>query len=237
MRFYTYPLLKQGEKMIKYAIFDLDGTIFDSSEMWRTLGDEYLKLLGKTPEPDLADKLSAMSLPESAAYIHNEYNVSYSPVEIVRHINRMTEKYYREQVGLKDGAPKLLTLLRARCVRMSIATAGDVNLAQSALIRLGISEFFEGMASCSDYGAKTSPEVFLAAADIIYAVPEETMVFDDSLHAVRTAKKAGFATAAVCDISEKNQEDLKKTADFYALSLSALADNFTELIKFSAARG
>ena len=222
--------------MIKYAIFDLDGTIFDSSEMWKTLGEEYLKLLGKTPAPDLAHRMNTMSIPESAAYIHNEYNVSYSPDEIIRHITRMTEKYYLEQVGLKDGAPRLLAVLRAHCVRMSIATAGDANLALSALSRLGITEFFEGAVSCSDYGAKTSPEVFLAAADIIYAIPEETMVFEDSLHAVRTAKKAGFATAAVCDVSEKNQEELKKTADFYALSLSELADNVTELLKFSAAR-
>lgn len=46
--------------MIKYAIFDLDGTIFDSSEMWKTLGEEYLKLLGKTPAPDLAHRLNTM---------------------------------------------------------------------------------------------------------------------------------------------------------------------------------
>lgn len=222
--------------MIKYAIFDLDGTILDSSEMWKTLGAQYLTLLGKTPAPDLADKLGKMTIPEGAAYVHDEYDITYSPEEIVRHITRMTEKYYLEQVSLKDGAPKLLAALRAHCVRMSIATAGDANLALSALTRLGIAEFFAGAVSCSNYGAKTSPEVFFAAADLIYAVPEETMVFEDSLHAVRTAKKAGFATAAVYDVSEKNQEELKKTADFYALSLTELADNTAELLKFSASR-
>ena len=77
------PAFKIGGKMIKYAIFDMDGTIFDSSEMWKTLGEEYLKLLGKTPAPDLAGRLNTMSIPESAAYIHNEYDVSYSPEEIV----------------------------------------------------------------------------------------------------------------------------------------------------------
>lgn len=217
--------------MIKYAIFDLDGTILDSSDMWRTLGAQYLTMLGKTPAPDLADKLSRMSIPEGAAYVHDEYNITYSPEEIVRHITRMTEKYYHEQVSLKDGAPRLLAALRAHCVRMSIATAGDANLAVSALDRLGIAEFFAGVVSCSNYGAKTSPEVFFAAAELIYAVPEETIVFEDSLHAVRTAKRAGFITAAVCDISEKNQEELKKTADFYCASLTEFADRISELLK------
>lgn len=216
--------------MIKYAIFDLDGTIFDSSEMWRKLGAQYLTMLGKTPAPDLADKLGALSVPEGAEYLRQEYDISYSREEIARHITRMTEKFYLEQVSLKDGAPKLLAALRAHCVRMSIATAGDVNLALSALDRLGIGKFFAGAVSCSDYGAKTSPEVFFAAAELIYAVPEETIVFEDSLHAVRTAKKAGFVTAAVYDVGEKNQEELKKLADFYALSLGEFAENISELL-------
>lgn len=220
--------------MIKYAIFDLDGTIFDSTEMWRTLGLQYLTMLGKTPAPDLADRLSALSVPEGAVLLHDEYGLGYSTEEIVRHITRMTEKFYLEQVSLKDGAPKLLAALRAHCVRMSIATAGDTNLALSALDRLGIAEFFSGAVSCSDYGAKTSPEVFFAAADLIYAVPEETIIFEDSLHAVQTAKKAGFTAAAVYDQGEKNQDALKKTADFYALSLAEFAENITELLRFSA---
>ena len=220
--------------MVKYAIFDLDGTIFDSSEMWRKLGAQYLTMLGKNPASDLADKLGALSVPEGAELLRREYDISYSPEEIARHITRMTEKFYLEQVSLKDGAPKLLAALRAHCVRMSIATAGDANLAVSALDRLGLAEFFGGAVSCTDYGAKTSPEVFFAAAELIYAVPEETIVFEDSLHAVRTAKKAGFATAAVYDVSEKNQEELKKTADFYALSLGEFADNLPELLKFPA---
>ncbi len=216
--------------MIKYAIFDLDGTIFDSSEMWRKLGAQYLTMLGKNPAPDLADKLGALSVPEGAEYLRREYDISYSREEIARHITRMTEKFYLEQVSLKDGALKLLAALRAHCVRMSIATAGDVNLALSALDRLGIGKFFAGAVSCSDYGAKTSPEVFFAAAELIYAVPEETIVFEDSLHAVRTAKKAGFVTAAVYDVGEKNQEELKKLADFYALSLGEFAENISELL-------
>lgn len=223
--------------MIRYAIFDLDGTIFDSSEMWKTLGAQYLTMLGKTPDPDLSDKLGTLSLPESAELLRREYDISYSPEEISRHITRMTEKFYLEQVALKDGALKLLAALRSHCVRMSIATAGDVNLALSTLDRLGISEFFAGAVSCSDYGAKTSPEVFFAAADLIYAIPEETMIFEDSLHAVQTAKRAGFSVAAVCDIGEKNQSALKKSADFYALSLTEYAENITELLRFEKNAG
>ena len=144
----------------------------------------------------------------------------------------MTEKYYTEEVRLKDGASKLLAALYSHCVHMSIATAGNERLGMNALMRLGVSDFFEGAVSCSDYGSKISPDVFLAAADLIYAIPEETIVFEDSLFAVRTAKKAGFATAAVKDISEKEQDELKKTADFYSENIGDFTNNINDILTF-----
>lgn len=217
--------------MIKFAIFDLDGTLLDSSKMWETLGERYLTLLGKKPEEGLAEKMNDMTLVTSAQYLRERYDLSYSADEIVRHLNRMIESYYTDEVHLKDGVPKLLAALRAQCVHMSVATASDERLGLNALTRLGAGDLFAGAVSCSDYGAKTSPDVFLAAADLIYAIPEETVVFENSLTAVRTAQKAGFVTAAVADISEKDQEALKQTADFYAESMGEFADNIKEILK------
>lgn len=216
--------------MIKFAIFDLDGTLLDSSEMWRTLGSRYLTFLKKTPEDGLSEKLAEHTMITGARYLREQYDIPYSAEEIVRHLTRMIESYYTEEVSLKEGVPKLLSALRSHCVYMSIATVSDERLGIQALERLGIGDFFAGAVSCSNYGPKTSPDVFLAAADLIYAIPEETIVFENSLYAVRTAKKAGFVTAAVRDVSESDQAGLKRTADFYAETLGDFADNINQLI-------
>lgn len=220
--------------MIKFAIFDLDGTLLDSSEMWRTLGARYLTALGKTPEDGLTEEMKELSLPEGARYLHERYGLSYSPEEIVRHLTRMIEQFYTSEVRLKDDAAKLLATLRAHCVHMSVATAGDERLGMGALARLGVGDFFAGSVSCSNYGSKTSPDVFLAAADLIHALPEETIVFEDSLFAVKTAKRAGFVTAAVKDISEHNQTELKRVSDFYAEQLGDFADNIKDILNLKA---
>ncbi len=219
--------------MIKYAIFDLDGTLLDSSQMWRTLGARYLEFMKKTPREGLAEEMSEMTMLEGARYLRRNYDIPFSAEEIMRHITRMIERYYTDEVRLKDGVPKLLAALRSHCVHMCIATASDERLGMKALTRLGVGDFFAGAVSCSNYGAKTSPDVFLAAADLIYALPEETMVFEDSLHAVKTAKSAGFATAAVKDIAESDQEGLKNAADFYAENLGEFADNIKEILRFT----
>lgn len=216
--------------MMRCAIFDLDGTLLDSSEMWRTLGERYLGIVGICPKNDLTKALYEMTLADSACYLREMYDLPYSAEEIVRHFARMTEQYYKEQVGFKEGAPRLLAMLRARCVKMSIATAGDAALGMAALTRLGVADFFAGAVSCTEYGAKTSPEVYFAAADLMYAVPQETVVFEDSLFAVRSAKKAGFRTAAVCDIGEASQRELEKTADFYAPTLDIFADDLGKIL-------
>ena len=216
--------------MINFAIFDLDGTLLDSTEMWQMLGVRYLERAGVAPEKDLSAKLSEMSLPESAIYLRETYRLPYSPKEIVRHFAEMTERFYKEQVAFRDGAPGLLAELHRRHIKMSIATAGDASLGMAALTRLGAADLFSGAVSCTEYGAKTSPEVFFAAAGLMRAAPEETVVFEDSLHAVLTAKKAGFRTAAVCDVGENCQNELKKTADFYALTPGELANNLAKIL-------
>lgn len=216
--------------MIKFAIFDLDGTLLDSSEMWRALGSRYLTFLKKTAEEGLSKKLAEMTMLSGAQYLRQQYDIPYSAEEIVRHLTRMIESYYAEEVSLKDGVPKLLAALRSHCVYMSIATASDERLGMRALERLGVGDFFAGAVSCSNFGSKTTPDVFLAAADLIYAIPEETIVFENSLYAVKTARKAGFVTAAVRDVSESDQTGLKRAADFYAETLGDFADNIKELL-------
>lgn len=220
--------------MIKFAIFDLDGTLLDSSKMWATLGERYLEALGKTPEPALSEEMKELSLPEGARHLRERYELSYSPEEITRHLTRMIERFFTEEVRLKEGAEKLLAALQAHCVHMSVATAGDERLGMGALARLGVGDFFAGSVSCSNYGSKNSPDVFLAAADLIHALPEETVVFEDSLFAVKTAKRAGFVTAAVRDMSESNQKELERLSDFYAESLGEFVGSIKDILSVRA---
>ena len=47
-------------------------------------------------------------------------------------------------------------------------------------------------------------------------------MFEDALHALRTAKAAGFRTAAVYDESEPEQEELRRLADYYIESFEEM---------------
>lgn len=211
---------------IKAAVFDLDGTILDSSVVWNDLGERFLASRGIIPQPGLSDWLSPMTLPESCTYLKQNYPLTESPQQIQLEICKIIADFYKNECILKPGAAELLTELNRRGTALSIATAGDKALSQAALRRLGIMDLFSGIVTCDQYGGKDHPEIFLKAAEAAGKAPDCTAVFEDSLHAVITAKKAGFLTAAVMDRSEPQQVKLRKTADYYRENLSGYLELF-----------
>ena len=75
--------------MIRGAIFDLDGTLLDSMQVWDTVAEAYLRSLGKEPEEDLRERFRTYSLRQSAEYYRTHYGVELSVPEIMDGINRM----------------------------------------------------------------------------------------------------------------------------------------------------
>ena len=199
---------------IKCAVFDFDGTLFDSMYVWDCAGEDYLRSLGKEPGPNVREDMRRMSLAQCAAYFKREYALPFSEEEIADGINRTVEKHYFHDVLPKPGAPAFLEKMQKAGVRMCIATATDRYQVEAALKRCGLDRFFDAVFTCSEVGAgKDSPDIFRAAMAHFGADRRSTVVFEDALHAVRTAKADGFPVAAVYDASEREQAEMRRLAD------------------------
>lgn len=209
---------------IKGAIFDFDGTLFDSMFIWETIGVEYLRFLGIEPEPDLNQFFKTMSLPEAAEYYREHYGVCLSVEEIISGVNQKAEEMYKTRVALKAGVRQCLEKLAAHGTNMVIATASDVYLVEMVLKRHGIAEFFSHIFSCTDVGAgKTQPLIYEKALSALQTERHDTLVFEDSAYAIRTAKQAGFAVAGVYDRYEPEQQTVRQLSDFYITDFAAFA--------------
>lgn len=213
---FTAALCQNGGVMMRGAIFDVDGTLLDSMFIWDTIGEEYLCSIGFCPKENLNETFKNMSLLQAARYYREEYGVPYTEEEIMRGVNAKIEHYYRYDVLPKDGVCNFLQKLADRGVRMCIATATDEPLIRAALARCGIDRYFSEIFTCSNVGhGKDEPLIYREALGHLGTNRSDTVVFEDALYALETAKADGFFTAAVYDIHEKNVQKMKLLADYY----------------------
>lgn len=212
--------------MIKGAIFDVDGTLLNSMTIWENIGEIYLRSIGYEPKENLNETFKTFSLYQAACYYKREYGVSLSTDEIMNGINNMIYKYYRDEAPLKPGIESFLQQLKDSGIKMCIATATDKYLVEAALKRCGIIGYFSEIFTCTLVGrGKDEPIIYREALKHLGTKKSETVVFEDALYAMKTAKGDGFLTAAVYDTYEKSQRKINELADFYLTDFSD-TDNF-----------
>ena len=127
----------------------------------------------------------------------------------------------------KDGVIDFLEGLRARGVKMAIATLTARRHAEKALIDRDMMKYFEFMLTIEDVGVpKYEPDIYLEAAKRLGLTAEECMVFEDAPYAGVTAKKAGFALCGMAEPAYAEGEDtLRQVSDvFVEHSFAELAD-------------
>ena len=207
--------------MIKGAIFDIDGVLLDSMGIWDDLGARYLRSLDKIPEEGLNKILFSMSMEQGAEYLNEHYGLNKSVKETVEGIGRMLEDYYFYEVLLKPGAKEILEFLKSKSIKMAAATSSPRTHIEKALSRNGLLGYIEKIYTTSEVGvSKHSPDIYNLAADFLKTKREETLVFEDSLYALKTAKEAGYVAVGVYDEKgESNQAELENQADLYLKKL------------------
>jgi len=207
--------------LIKGVIFDIDGTLLDSMPLWNNLGERYLQKLGFTEEETegLSQRISAMPFVEGIRYIKKAYTLNLEEERIREQLQEMIAGAYRDEINLKAGAKEYLQFLKERGIPCILATAGEASLAKAALKRLKVWEEFQDLLLCEEFNtSKLEAKIYrLAMERLSLSKPEEVLVCEDVLHAVKSAKQAGFQVCGILD--EANREDwekIQKIADFTA---------------------
>ena len=133
---------------ISGAIFDLDGTLLDTTEIWEGVAARYITSLRKTPEPGLREKTKAMTLPMLCSYLKDEYRIATTESKIAKGFNTILREDYLESADIKQYVPILLEKFKQKGVAMCITTSTDKAIADEILVRLGIRDYFTFIMTC-----------------------------------------------------------------------------------------
>ncbi|MDF7663741.1 HAD family phosphatase [Bifidobacterium sp. ESL0763] len=200
----------------KAAIFDLDGTLLDSMDVWHQVDVDFFASRGLTLTDDYMNAVSAMKPDEVARYTIERYGLDDVPGELSALWDGMVLEAYGSTVEAKPHAVEYLDHLKASGAKLAVATSLSPKVRGVAMRHVGIDGCFDEVVSVEDTQAasKSSPEVYLLAASRLGVRPEDCTVFEDLLTAVRTAKAAGMHVWAMEDsYSAGNRPAIARIAD------------------------
>ena len=200
---------------IKGCIFDLDGTLFDSMDIWSRIGPDSLKKRGIAPPPDYARAVFTMSFAQSAAYTVRRFGLLCTPESLMQEWDKAAASAYANEARLKPGAREYLLALRERGLRLGVATTLHERIYRPALERHELLGLFDVLCGADDISLpKSGPEIFLLCAHRLGLESYECVVFEDLLVAIRCAKSAGMQAVGVWDNTPaQDWEEIKNTAD------------------------
>ncbi|MEA4816638.1 MAG: HAD family phosphatase [Lachnospiraceae bacterium] len=205
------------EDIIKGVIFDLDGTLIDSMWIWSKVDDELLLKYGCSIDTDYKNTIMSMTFHQGLAYIIKRYGLNKSVAELAEELIEMAYFEYANNTRLKKGAVDFLAGLKARGVKLAMATSSARKMCEAVLNNNNIFRFFEAIVYSDEVGKnKTNPDIYLKAAELIRVSPSDCAVFEDVPFALSGIKAAGMKSIGVYDkYSAEYEEEMKKNYSEY----------------------
>lgn len=202
---------------IEAVIFDLDGSLADSTWMWQEIDVEYLGRFGLEPPEDLHFLIGGKNFAETALFFKERFGLPDEVEQIKADWNQMAWDKYSHDVPLKEGALGFMDVCMARKIKLGIATSNSRELVENFIAVHGLGGYFGSIMTGTDgMKGKPAPDIYLAVAGELGASPERCLVFEDIVHGIMAGKAAGMQVCAVYDeASAMQDEEKRKLADYY----------------------
>ncbi len=120
----------------------------------------------------------------------------------------MAFNFYANKVKLKEGVIQFLDMLKSKNIKIALATSNSIPLLEACLKNNGIYDYFDSITITDEVSrGKNFPDVYLLAAKKLNVSPENCIVFEDIIPAVKGAKAANMIVIAVRDESSIDDKD------------------------------
>jgi HAD superfamily hydrolase (TIGR01509 family) len=208
--------------VIDGVVFDLDGVLLDSEQVWDSVREELVLERGGRWHDQAQRDMMGMSSLEWSRYLHDELGVPDPPEELSAEVVRRLESRYREHLPVLPGAREAVERLAAHWP-LALASSSNRELIDLALELLGVRHLFAATVSSEEVArGKPAPDVYLEAALRLGVDPVRAAAIEDSHNGIRAAKAAGMRVIAIPNEHFPPDEDALAQADVVLDSLVEL---------------
>jgi len=208
--------------VIEAVVFDLDGVLLDSEEIWDRAREELARERGGRWHDRAQRDMMGMSSTEWSRYMADVIGLPQPPEEINREVVRRLTELYREELPAIAGAREAVERLAARWP-LGLASSSNRELIDLALELLGVEHLFTATVSSEEVArGKPAPDVYLEAARRLGVDPTRAAAVEDSHNGILSAKAAGMRVIAIPNAHFPPDEDALAAADVVLDSLAEL---------------
>ena len=179
------------------VIFDLDGTLVETEQVWRDVRRDFVLSHGGRWTDGAAATMIGMRTNEWADYIHRALGVSLAPQDIAAAVLANVVDRLQRRVPILPGAHAALERMHG-AFPLGLATSAAVPVATTVLASAGWSKFFEVVVSADEVSrGKPAPDVYLRALELMRVSAKTTAAIEDSANGIRAADAAHLAVVAI----------------------------------------
>ena len=207
--------------MIEAVVFDLDGVLLDSEQLWDKAREQLARERGGRWHDQAQRDMMGMSSLEWSRYMHETIGLPEPPEEISREVVERLTALYRERLPAIPGAKEAVERLAAD-YKLGLASSSNRELIDLALELLGVAHLFAATVSSEEVArGKPAPDVYLEAARRLGIEPARAAAVEDSQNGILAAKAAGMRVIAIPNRHFPPDEEALARAD---VTLSSLAE-------------
>jgi HAD superfamily hydrolase (TIGR01509 family) len=214
--------------VIEAFVFDLDGVLLDSEQVWDEAREQLAQERGGRWHPQAQRDMMGMSSPEWSRYMHEVIGLPEPPDEINREVVERLAAIYEEHLPVIDGARGAVERMGARWP-LGVASSSNRELIELVLERLGVAQLFAATVSSEEVArGKPAPDVYLEAARRLNVDPKKAAAVEDSHNGILAAKAAGMCVLAIPNAHFPPEPDALEQADAVVGSLAVLSPETAE---------
>ena len=208
--------------MIEAVVFDLDGVLLQSEEVWDAVRERYVRDRGGRYDEKVQRAMMGMSAPEWSRFLHDEAGVPDDPDSINRAVVERMLEAYRHELPLLPGAKEAVRRT-ATALPLALASSSNREVFEEVLELAGLENCFRATVSSEEVErGKPAPDVYLEAARRLGVEPERCTAVEDSHAGIRSAKSAGMRVIAIPNASYPPDDEALELADVVLESLDEL---------------
>jgi len=214
--------------VIEAVVFDLDGLLLDSEQVWDEAREQLAKERGGRWHDQAQKDMMGMSSTEWSRYMHDRIGLPEPPEEINREVVERLEAIYRQHLPAIPGAREAVERLAARWP-LGLASSSNRELIDLALELLRVKHLFAATVSSEEVArGKPAPDVYLEVARRLGVDPTHAAAVEDSNNGILSAKAAGMRVLAIPNRHFPPGEDALAQADVVLDSLAELTPEAVE---------